>query len=79
MDRLEVAVGKFIPRFGVLRIAIIYRQVPFRVFGETVDTDKCIFICCRRPMLCPGAFAVADKLFLADELFRLFEGRSVDL
>ena len=79
MNVFEVAIGKFVSPFGVLRIALVNSEVPFCVFAESVQTDKLILFVCCRPMLAPRAFAICDEVSLFNELHGKSKGLFVEL
>ncbi|HZR06117.1 MAG TPA: hypothetical protein VFA61_09840 [Candidatus Udaeobacter sp.] len=68
MNIFEVAIGKFISSFGVLRIALVDSQMPFCVFPESMHTDKLILFVCGRPMFAPPAFVIRDEMPFLNEL-----------
>ncbi len=68
MNIFEVAIGKFVSPFGVLGVAIVNSEMPFRIFAESVQTNKLIVEFCRRPVFGPGAFSVDHNASAGDKL-----------
>jgi hypothetical protein len=68
MDALEITKGKFVPSLGILGITLVDAQVPFRVFAQSMLSDKLILKFGRRPIFGPSAFSVCDNMSVLDEL-----------
>jgi hypothetical protein len=63
----KIAVRKLVPTLRIHRISFIHAEVPLRVFGKSVQTNKLIFRISRRSVLAPCAFAITDKMSFLDQ------------
>jgi len=69
MNVFEVAIRKFVSLFGVLRVAIVNSQMPFRILTKAMLPDKIILNLGRRSVFGPGTFSVKHHLPLIDKFF----------
>jgi hypothetical protein len=46
VDVFEIPIGKFVMSLGVRRFFVIDSQIPFAVFGKTVEAEMNSFSCC---------------------------------
>jgi hypothetical protein len=53
VDIFEISVGKFVVSLGLLRFFVVDSQIPFAVFGKTVQANEFIFLLCGRLVLAP--------------------------
>ena len=67
MNIFEIAIGELVSLLGILRVTVINAQMPFCVFAESAQSDKLVFLICRRSMFAPCTFSVRDNMFLVDE------------
>jgi hypothetical protein len=77
MNVFEVAIGKFVPSFGVLAIALVDSQMPFCALTEAMLPDELVLDVCRRPVLRPSAFSVDYNASLANEFFSVSQSDRV--
>jgi hypothetical protein len=79
MDFSEVPVGKFVVSLGVFRPLVVDPQIPFAVFGKTVEADIFAFLPGRRLMFAPGIALVKFKSSFSDKRFGMFICSSIKL
>ena len=73
MNILEVAVRKFISSLSVLRLFVVYAEIPLRIFIEPMLRDELIFLLRCGSMLAPGISVIVYVVSRSDELFGMLE------
>src|SRR5687768_13524612 len=71
VDVLEVAVGELVVALGVLRLLVVYPQVPLPVLTVAVLLDEPVLLGRRRLVLAPVVPLVEDDTSLRDQLRRV--------
>src|SRR5258705_8108051 len=69
VDILEISIGKLIVSLGIIGLFAINSQIPFAVFGKSVDADVFAFLHGGRLVLAPCISLVEYKSSFVDELF----------
>src|ERR1051326_2795393 len=70
MHIFEIAVRKLVSALRIHSLTFVRTQMPLRVFGKVVRTDKLVFHVGRRFVLAPCAFAISDQMSFLDKLRR---------
>src|SRR6202047_2419435 len=79
VDVLEIPKGELIMPFGLLAFFVIYPEIPFPVFGETVLSNKFIFLLRRGSVFAPRSPLVEYEFALADNPLGVLVYSSTDL
>jgi hypothetical protein len=77
VDVFEIPIGKFVMSLGVRRFFVIDSQIPFAVFGKTVEADEFVLLLCRRLVLASCISLVVYKFAFVDKPFGVLECSSV--
>ncbi len=77
MQVFEVAIGKFVAGPGVLAFVVIYAEIPFLIFAETVPLDEFVFLLGRGLVLAPRISLIMYGLAARDEVSRVLIPRAV--
>src|SRR6266478_7676938 len=70
MHIFEIAVRKLVPALRIRGETFVHAEMPLRVFGKAVRSDKLVFHVGRRFVLAPCAFAISDQMSFLDKLRR---------
>ncbi|MGZ3282505.1 MAG: hypothetical protein ACXU9A_07595 [Xanthobacteraceae bacterium] len=72
MNTLEIAVGEFVPALAAFGLLVIFPEMPFPEFGESVLLDEFLFSASGRLVVGPVASLVEHASPIPDELLRVF-------
>src|ERR1043166_6334273 len=61
MHVFEIAVRKFVSRFGILGMPLVNSQMPFCVIFKPVQANELVFVLRRRLMSGPSTFAISNE------------------
>src|SRR4051794_5330763 len=77
VDIFEIPIGKLVVSFGILRPFVVESQMPFAVFGKSVEANEFIFLLRGRLVLTPCIALVEYESSFVDELFGMLICSSV--